>query len=128
MERNEIKMNETERQAVKLIEEKETLNNLDTELGRYLIYCLLSIISLIFIFIISISFFKKNTLFIIICTIILAIILPYIPKIFKKIKLNCNKEYCLAKKIIKKYYTKKELIDIIYQESRRAGENVKKIN
>lgn len=57
MERNEFKMNETERQAVKLIEEKETLNNLDTELGRYLIYCLLSIISLIFIFIISISFF-----------------------------------------------------------------------
>ena len=119
MERNECKMNETERQAVKLIEEKETLNNLDTELGRYLIYCLLSIISLIFIFIISISFFKKNILFIIICVIILAIILPYIPKIFKKIKLNFNKEYRLAKKIIKKYYMKKKLIDIIYQESRR---------
>ncbi len=119
MERNEFKMNETERQAVKLIEEKETLNNLDTELGRYLIYCLLSIISLIFIFIISISFFKKNILFIIICVIILAIILPYIPKIFKKIKLNFNKEYRLAKKIIKKYYMKKKLIDIIYQESRR---------
>lgn len=125
MERNEIKMNEIEKQAVKLIKEKETLNNLDTELGRYLIYCLLSIISLIFIFIISISFFKKNILFIIICVIILAIILPYIPKIFKKIKLNCNKEYRLAKKIIKKYYTKKELIDIIYQESRRE---CKKIN
>lgn len=119
MERNEIKMNEIEKQAVKLIKEKETLNNLDTELGRYLIYCLLSIISLIFILIISISFFKKNILFIIICTIILAIILPYIPKIFKKIKLNFNKEYRLAKKIIKKYYMKKKLIDIIYQESRR---------
>lgn len=121
-----LEMNEVEKNSEKIIKDKENSNY---DFG---IHYTLSIILTMFVFLILIPIYyevKNNVVrvlyFIFFITVTLFLdTFPFIYYINKKIRLKKDKEYQLAKKVIKKYNEKlkrKELEEIINKEKEKSN-------
>lgn len=112
-----IRRNEIEEQAEKIIEEKEKL---EYDVGLYL--------SVLFFFytielIILIDYYIENKYWYSFClSSIFLIFVPFIQKIKKKKVLKNDKEYQLAKKVVKNYKKKKYEF---YKEKEKLKEKIK---
>lgn len=121
-----LEMNEVEKKSEKIIKDKENSNY---DFG---IHYILSIILTMFMFLLLIPIYYetrndvgKVLYFIFFITVTLFLhTFPFIYYINKKIRLKKDKEYQLAKKVIKKYNEKlkrKELEEIINKEKEKSN-------
>lgn len=120
-----LEMNEIEKKSKKIIKERENSNY---DIGYFILTLVLTI--LMFLLLIAIYDKYKNDVVRVSCSIFFIIVIlfshtfPFINYINKKIKLKKDKEYQLAKKVIKKYKEKlkgKELEEIINKEKEKSN-------